>query len=130
MEPKKKKEKKAPDPKLVEIGRRVRAVRLAEKLTMEQAAERADFSTQFLSKIEKGEQSMTALKLKNLSLALGVSSDYLLTGWPSHSERVSLGAELLSRLSPTDLEVVIDTTGNYWRVMNDFQAKTAKLNSH
>lgn len=51
--------KKEIDPEIKAIGERIRAARKAKGLTMEKLAEAADTSTQFLSKVEKGEQSMT-----------------------------------------------------------------------
>ncbi len=67
--------KKERDPELVAIGQRVRAARLSRGMTKEALAEAAETSTQFLSQIEKGEQSMTMMKFKRLCKALGVSSD-------------------------------------------------------
>ena len=108
MEAKKKKEKKTPDPKLVEIGRRVRAIRLAKGLTMEQVVEKADTSTQFLSKVEKGEQGMTIGKFASLTKALGASADYLLFGHEGCNEREALLVETVKQLTPMDQLVLGD----------------------
>lgn len=74
------KKKKERDPEVEAVGRRARLVRLERHMTLEQVAEAAETSVQFLSQVEKGEQSMTMIKFGKLATALRVSSDYLLYG--------------------------------------------------
>lgn len=97
--------KKERDPELVAIGQRVRAVRLSRGMTKEALAEAAETSTQFLSQIEKGEQSMTMLKFKRLAVALRVSSDYLLFGKEGGDDPASLAAEYLAGLNPVERDL-------------------------
>lgn len=98
--------KKERDPELEAIGQRIRAARLSKGMTKEALAEAAETSPQFLSQIEKGEQSMTMIKFKRLVLALGVSSDYLLFGRDDHSDRVTLAAEYLAGMNLVEQDMV------------------------
>lgn len=101
--------KKERDPELEAIGQRIRAARLSKGMTKEALAEAAETSTQFLSQVEKGEQSMTMIKFKRLATALGVSSDYLLYGRKDLSERVALAAEYLAGLNLVERDMVSRT---------------------
>lgn len=69
----------------LEIGGRIREIREYSHYTREYLAEKANISVQFLADIETGRKSMTVKTLKSLSLALNVSSDYLLFGSPNPS---------------------------------------------
>lgn len=88
------------------VGRRVRAVRLERGLTSERLAEAADTSSQFLSKIEKGEQQMTIGKFAKLAGALGVSADYLLFGRDERLGRAALAAEYLGAMNPIERDLL------------------------
>lgn len=103
------KRKKALEPELVEIGARIRAARMDRGMTREQLAEAADTSTQFLAKIEKGEQSMTVGKFAKLARALGVSGDFLLYGGEKTNRRVSLAAEYMGRLTEERRDALAQT---------------------
>ena len=93
----KQQEPKPRDPELIAIGERARLAREAQGLSREKLAEAADTSPQFLAQMEKGEQSMTTLKLKRLATALHVSSDYLLYGQPPFTGSAELAVELLAQ---------------------------------
>lgn len=105
-------ERKEKDPEAVAIGRRVRLARKGRNMTLEQLAEAAETSSQFLSQVEKGEQSMTMIKFGRLARALRVSSDYLLFGRDGMTDFAGLAAEFLGNLAPVEREllaqVVID----------------------
>lgn len=94
------------DPKAVAIGARVRQARKARGMTIEALAEAAETSYQFLSQVEKGEQTMTAIKFGRLAKALGVSSDYLLFGAPPLDGSPALAVEYLLQLSPIRRELM------------------------
>ena len=81
------------DPAAVAVGERIRAARKAKGMTMEKLAEAAETSTQFLSKVEKGEQSMTVGKFSKVVRALGVSSDFLLFGHDESLTQAQVAAE-------------------------------------
>ena len=59
------------------LGRRVRAIRLAQKLTLEAAAERMQLDFKHLQKIEAGQINVTLVTLVRLSLGLGESIEVL-----------------------------------------------------
>lgn len=98
--------KQTRDPELTAIGNRVRLARQGRNLTLEQAAEAAETSVQFLSQVERGEQSMTMIKLGRLARALGVSSDYLIFGRPPLEEHAALAVEYMSALSPIERDLL------------------------
>ncbi len=94
------------DPEAVAIGARVRRARLAKGMTIEALAEAAETSYQFLSQVERGEQTMTAVKFGRLAKALRVSSDYLIFGKPPLEEPAALAVEYLSQLTPIRRELL------------------------
>ena len=103
------KAKKERDPELEAIGRRIRRVRQERRMTLEQLAEAAETSIQFLSQVEKGEQSMTMLKFRSLVAALRVSADFLLFGQAKGNERAALAAEFLGAMNPIEEDMVSRT---------------------
>lgn len=107
------------NPELEAVGRRVRAARLSRGMTKEALAEAAETSTQFLSQIEKGEQSMTILKFKRLATALGVSGDYLLYGRVGMDEQVALAAEYLTGLNLVERDLAAKTVAHLRRLMDE-----------
>lgn len=65
--------------RLINLGERVRAIRLAKKLTLQAAAQRTGLARSTLSKIENSQMSPTFEVLQKLSGGLGVDFDELLT---------------------------------------------------
>lgn len=80
----------------VEIGRRIREVRKAQKLTQEEASEKCDITSSFYGNIERGNKKMSVETLAKISIGLGVSTDRLLFGEVPEEEKDI--AELLSAL--------------------------------
>ena len=78
-------------------------------MTLEKLAEEADTSVQFISQVEKGEQSMTMVKFGKLAKALQVSSDYLLFGREEVEDRAALAAEFLAAMNPIERDFVSKT---------------------
>ena len=103
------KKKKERDPEVEAVGRRARLVRLERHMTLEQVAEAAETSVQFLSQVEKGEQSMTMIKFGKLATALRVSSDYLLYGRERLDGRTALAAEFLGTMNPIERDILART---------------------
>lgn len=54
------------------VGRNVKRIRLAKRLSQEQFAERSGFTQQYLSELERGRRNPTVITLFELSQALGV----------------------------------------------------------
>lgn len=65
---------------LIDMGERIAKRRKSLHLSQEELAEIADVSPQLLSTAERGTKAMRPENLLKLSTALGVSTDYLLTG--------------------------------------------------
>ena len=64
---------------LTELGQRVRALRSARGLTLQELSERAQLSTRFLVQVEAGEGNISVRKLAGLAEALGTTPASLLT---------------------------------------------------
>lgn len=73
-----------------EMGRRIAIQRKRKGYTQEQLAEFADVSPQLISTAENGTRTISADKLYRISKALGVSSDYLLSGKFSEKDETYL----------------------------------------
>lgn len=82
----------------IDFGRRVRLARDARRA--EEVAEQAGITPQFLSSVERGKKSMTAINVANLARALNVTSDYLLYGREDADTTWTLTAEYLASLTP------------------------------
>lgn len=65
---------------IIDMGKRIASRRKSLRLSQEELAELADVSPQLLSTAERGTKAMRPENLLKLSVALGVSTDYLLTG--------------------------------------------------
>ncbi len=63
-----------------DVGNRIFALRKSKGLTREKLSEMADISVQFLADIEKGRKNMTVTTLRNLAVALSVTTDYIVNG--------------------------------------------------
>ncbi len=68
------------DSLLKEMGKRISERRKDMKLSQEELAELAEVSPQLLSTAERGTKALRPENLLKISIALGVSADYLLTG--------------------------------------------------
>ena len=65
---------------LVDLGRRVRAVRVARRLTLEEVVSRTDFTVSWLSKLENGQLSPSLEGLVRLAEVLECGLDALVAG--------------------------------------------------
>lgn len=68
------------DPKLLEVGLRVRQRRRAQDFTQERLAEAAQVSKSFISEIEAGQTAASGLVYLRLAEALDANVQWLLTG--------------------------------------------------
>lgn len=66
-------------PEKEEIARRIRALRKARGMSLQQLAERADISPGYLSEVERGLSEVSGVKLARMAEQLGVSTDHLLS---------------------------------------------------
>lgn len=90
---------------LKEIGQRISDRRKKLGLTQEALAESADVTTQFVSYAEAGKRAMRPENLLKISSALGVSSDYLLTGKIIDRDLLLI-SEKLKKLSPSQIRTI------------------------
>jgi len=65
--------KREPNPKLVELGERLRIARKAKGMTQAALAQQVDLSRAALIRIEQGAQEVGVLNLRHLAEALDVS---------------------------------------------------------
>lgn len=72
------------------IGCRIQQSRKQQKITVEQLAETVGISPEFLRAIESGQKGMSLNTLTNLSVALQISTDYLLFGSPSDEKYLGI----------------------------------------
>ena len=93
------------DMSMVEVGLRVAERRKHLGLTQESLAEKADVTTQFVSYAESGKRAMRPENLLKLANALGVSTDYLLTGQIIDRDMLLL-SDKLRTLSPTQFRII------------------------
>lgn len=106
----------------VEVGRRIRTLRLARGWTMSRLAEETDMSVQYVSEIEHGKKSMTISKLYSMAQALEVSVDRLIS---EQGKRRGAGEEvvqLLEEMTPLDRELathMLETTITLLRTMRE-----------
>ena len=100
------------------IGQRVRKFRTSQHLSQEQLAEPVNISTTHMSHIETGNTKLSLQVFCDLASALHVSSDDLLfDGRPSGKAVCTQEiANLLSRCSPSQAQVLKDLLTNYERV--------------
>lgn len=78
---------------LVEIGTRIKAYRKNIGISQEKLAEMIDVSPHYIYEIERGSKSMSLETLMNLSVALQLSTDYILFGNQT-ADIVSLSEQL------------------------------------
>lgn len=86
----------------LEIGQRIKKLRIKSGYTREQLSEMAEISSKFLYEIESGIKGMSAYTLYNLSSALNVTCDYILKGCESNSDLEYIDSMLL-KMSPDEL---------------------------
>ena len=79
---------------LVGMGQRIASARKAKNLTQEQLAELSGVSYQTISSAELDKKSLRAENIIKISQALGVSTDYLLTGNRNEKDYITLDGKL------------------------------------
>ena len=90
---------------LKEMGQRIMERRKKLGLTQEALAELSELTTQFVSYAESGKRGMRPENLMKVAAALGVSTDYLLTGDIIDKDKLLL-SEKLDKLTPQQVSIV------------------------
>ena len=83
---------------LKHFGREVRRLRKARRLTIEQLAERAELSTNYLGAVERGEKNPSLSTIVGIAQGLAVAPGALLMS--------QAGGELGEELSPRDYQML------------------------
>lgn len=89
-----------------EMGDRIIKRRKQLGLSQEELAARADVSPQMVSTAERGSKSILSENLLKLSIALGVSADYLLTGEINDADANILAQKILNAPAETQNKIV------------------------
>lgn len=79
--------KKGPDPRDIEVGRRVRALRLERNMSQTALADRLGLTFQQVQKYEKGVNRIGAGRLQNISEIFQVSITDLFSAAPANQHR-------------------------------------------
>lgn len=66
----------------VEIGSRVKRLRMERKLTREGFARLSGYTSNFIQEVERGRSGLSSESIRAFAAALGVSADMLLFGEP------------------------------------------------
>ena len=90
---------------LKKMGQRSMERRKKLGLTQEALAEKSELTTQFVSCAESGKRGMRPENLMKVAAALGVSTDYLLTGASIDKDKLLL-SEKLDKLTPQQVRIV------------------------
>lgn len=89
-----------------EMGDRIIKRRKQLGLSQEELAARADVSPQMVSTAERGSKSILSENLLKLSIALGVSADYLLTGEINDADANILAQKILNAPAEVQNKIV------------------------
>jgi len=81
---------------LTDMGLRIAGLRKELGLTQEELAERAGITSQTVSTAELGKKALRPENIVKISRALGVSTDYLLTGYKNSKDSVDVNEKLHS----------------------------------
>lgn len=90
---------------LNEVGKRIMERRKKLGMTQEALAEKSGVTTQFVSYAESGKRAMRPENLMKIASALGVSTDYILTGDIIDKDKLLL-SEKLDRLTAVEVQIV------------------------
>lgn len=90
---------------LDEVGKRIMERRKKLGMTQEALAEQSGVTTQFVSYAESGKRAMRPENLMKIASALGVSTDYILTGDIIDKDKLLL-SDKLDRLTAGEVRIV------------------------
>lgn len=117
----KKDNKKHTLPKMlyVDMGKRLRRMRVEQNYTQEQLAEIIGVSTAYYGKIERGEHGLSLVRLVTINQKLNVDINYLLTGIKSSSFTLEKIISECPRDKQYDMEKLILHAANLAREKNE-----------
>lgn len=92
----------------IEIGERIRNLRLSFHMTREKFSEAVDVSDVFLGQIERGERAISLKTLKKIVNFTGCSTDYILYGTSNNNSIISKINRILNNCSEPTLNYIYD----------------------
>ncbi len=101
----------------VEIGKRIRNLREKAGYSREKLGEMSNIGAKFLYEIETGKKGMSAYTLYNISQALNVSADYLLTG-NNEENNLEYIVNVLSKVNSDDITHIEQIIKHITELMN------------
>ena len=84
------------------LGARIAALRRNAGLSQAELAQRLQVSASAMGMYEQGRREPSAQTLVTMAQALGVTTDYLLTGVPGPGQEETLNQMLLTRITSAD----------------------------
>ncbi len=103
------------------IGQRVREIRQRQEITQEQLAEMVDVSSTYISCIERSAKKPSLEVLVQISNALGITIDELLTGnqFNNPTEYLTDMDELIALCSVNEKRLVYELSNSVIRILRD-----------
>jgi len=87
------------------LGSRIREVRKAKSFSQEKLAEKANISTKYLGEVERGESSISAVLLNDISMALNVPISELMQHDHKDDDEL-LKKEVMKYINNADSETI------------------------
>ena len=92
------------DPINLEIGQRIMEIRTQKGWSRKFLASKAGITEQFLLYVEGGKRGLSSHTIRNFSLALNVTADYLLFGNAETKQRHDYASQAFANLSDEEHE--------------------------
>jgi transcriptional regulator with XRE-family HTH domain len=108
------------DDLLIQIGKRILDRRKQLVLTQEELAEKADLMPQTISTAELGKKALRPENIIRISIALGISTDYILRGIVTEADYAVLNQKY-SVLTPKQYRHLEDIIDSYIAAVHDEQ---------
>lgn len=86
----------------VDVGQRIRVLRIRRGLTQEELAEKADLHTTYIGQIERGEKNMTITSMDKILEALDVPFSEFFEHFDSRDSRESIASKCYTLISGKD----------------------------
>ena len=104
-----------PDPTDIHVGKRLRLRRNILGLSQEQLAKNIGISFQQIQKYEHGTNRISASRLYDISVILGVPVSFFFEDIKNHLETL----HSLSHKDPMDKSETLELVNHYWKISND-----------
>jgi len=88
----------------VEIGKRIHDIRTDKELSRNELARRAGITPQFLRKVEDGDKGLSSKTIRSISIALSVTTDYLLFGHNDTKEKLLHVSQAFASFSDSEIK--------------------------